>query len=202
MRILHLNDHGSSVGGVEDYIREVACALQDEGHSSLLIYFIPNNTDSLIPEATCIPMAAWPDKAGQAIHRIEEVIAAFRPDVAYVHAVYHPDLMKWLGQRLPSVAYVHAPYPVCPGSAQTLAPKFSRLPTYGGGDLFVQRPDRALLLGTRSAETCAAPGTGARLHLRLSVYGRHPGRQRLHAPIVGSRWHCRRGNSYSCRQFC
>jgi|WetSurMetagenome_2_1015567.scaffolds.fasta_scaffold87837_2 glycosyltransferase involved in cell wall biosynthesis len=120
MRILHLNNYGASVGGVEDYIREVASALLDAGHSSHLVYFAPNKADNLISEATCIPVAAWPDKPGQAIHRIEEVIASFRPDVAYVHAVYHPDLMKWIGQRLPSVAYVHAPYPVCPGSAQYL----------------------------------------------------------------------------------
>jgi len=51
---------------------------------------------------------------------MEQVIATFRPDVAYLHAVHHPTLVAWIAGRLPTVAYVHGPYPVCPGSAQYL----------------------------------------------------------------------------------
>ena len=141
MRILHLNNHGSSVGGVEDYIREVADGLSDAGHSSHLVYFVPHNTDNLIRGATCIPMAAWPYSPRKVIQRIEETIAAFRPDVAYVHAVYHPDLVRWMAQQ---VTDCH----ICPWAVSGLsrvgaipAPKRARLSPYGGGNLHAQRPN-------------------------------------------------------------
>ena len=120
LKILHFNSYGSSVGGAEDYIREVASALADAGHSSHLIYFESSEGASLLANAACIPLAPWPETPDEAIDGIEKAIAAFQPDVAYVHTVLHPDLLGWLGRRLPTVAYVHAPYPVCPGSAQYL----------------------------------------------------------------------------------
>jgi glycosyltransferase involved in cell wall biosynthesis len=48
---------------------------------------------------------------------IEQSIAVFQPDVAYLHAVYDPEIIRWILTRLPSVAYAHGPYLVCPGSA-------------------------------------------------------------------------------------
>jgi glycosyltransferase involved in cell wall biosynthesis len=55
-----------------------------------------------------------------AIDMLGQLITQFAPHVAYVHAVYHPGLIRWLVERLPTVAYVHSPYLVCPGSAQYL----------------------------------------------------------------------------------
>jgi glycosyltransferase involved in cell wall biosynthesis len=179
MRILHLNNHGSSVGGVEDYIREVACALQDAGHSSHLVYFVPNKTDNLIPEATCIPVAAWSDKPDQAIHRIEEAIAAFHPDVAYVHAVYDPKLVNWIAQQLPAVAYIHGPYPVCPGSAQYLR-RSSRVCPHTAG---------AICLFNAQTEHCCW-GRDPLQHLRLlaRVRGFVSAYQTMSAILVGSNY--------------
>ena len=201
MRILHLNDHGSHVGGAEDYISEVASALQDAGHNSHLVHFVQNKTDNLLPGATYTPLAAWPDKPGQAIHRIEEVIAAFRPDVAYVHAVYHPDLVKWIGQRLPSVAYVHAPYPVCPGSAQYLR-RSSRVCPHTAG---------VICLFNAQTEHCCW-GRDPLKHLRLlaRVRGFISAYQSMDAILVGSNYMRRLlirvalllKQSRSCRQFC
>ena len=179
MRILHLNDRGSYVGGVEDYISEVASALHDAGHSSHLVYFVPNKTDNLIPEATCIPMTAWPDKPDQAIHRIEETIAAFRPDAAYVHAVYHPDLMKWIARRLPTIAYIHGPYPVCPGSAQFLR-RSSRVCPHTAG---------AICLLNAQTEHCCW-GRDPLKHLRLLSRGQVfvSAYQAMNAILVGSNY--------------
>ena len=120
MRILHLNHHGSYVGGVEGYIADVTRSLEAEGHPSHLLYFEPDGPGDLIPHSTCAPVPPWPESAVQATRLLDQVIAQFRPDVAFLHVVPHPAVMEWVAQRLPTVAYVHGPYPVCPGSAQYL----------------------------------------------------------------------------------
>ena len=120
MRILHLNQFRSHQGGVEGYIADVARALDRRGHSSHLISFTPDDPSELVTDSTYVPLPDWPVSPDQAADAIEVVIRQFKPDVAYIHAVYHPSLIAWLARRLPSVAYIHAPYPVCPGSAQYL----------------------------------------------------------------------------------
>lgn len=120
MKILHLNHSGSHIGGVEGYIAEVATALQEAGHSSHLVYFAAGDVCKLISHASYAPLPEWPNSPADAIRVLERVILEFRPDLAYIHAVYHPTLVKWVAQHLPTVAYVHGPYLVCPGSAQYL----------------------------------------------------------------------------------
>ena len=120
MRILHLNQFGSRKGGAEGYIADVITALQVRGHESHLIAFAPDDAGKPIAATTYAPTPDWPSSIDAAVGVMNDVIAEFRPDVAYLHAVYHPALVNWLAHRLPSVAYIHAPYPVCPGSAQYL----------------------------------------------------------------------------------
>jgi len=118
MNVLHLNQAGSRVGGVEGYIAEVATALHANGHASHLVYFEPNDPGALIADTTYAFLPEWPQAWVQAQQTLDAVLTRFRPDIAYLHAVYHPGVVDWIAQRLPSVAYVHGPYLVCPGSAQ------------------------------------------------------------------------------------
>jgi glycosyltransferase involved in cell wall biosynthesis len=120
MNILHLNEAGSPVGGAEGYIADVSAALRKAGHSSHLVYFSPDDAGELIPVTTYAPLPEWPAPPLRAVEVLEQVVAEFHPDVAYVHLLYHPFLLRWIARRLPTVAYVHAPYLVCPGSAQYL----------------------------------------------------------------------------------
>lgn len=123
MRILHLNQYGSCVGGGEAYISDVTEALEKAGHSSHLVYFSPDDIGDLISYTTFAPLAPlpkWRYAPTEAVRVLEKVIADFRPDVAYVHMVYHPALVNWIAWRLPTVAYVHGPFVVCPGYAQYL----------------------------------------------------------------------------------
>ncbi len=120
MRILHLNQNSSQQGGAESYIADVAGALLTRGHESHLIAFAPDDTGESIMETTHAPAPDWPLSIATAVSVLSDVISRFRPDVAYLHNVYHPDLVAWVAQRLPAVAYVHGPYMVCPGSAQYL----------------------------------------------------------------------------------
>ncbi len=120
MNILHLNQAGSHVGGAEGYIADVVNALKEAGHHSHLVYFEPDDAGTLIADTTYGFLPEWPRSSAQALQILDRVIASFHPDIAYIHTVYHPSIVEWIAQRLPSVAYVHSPYLVCPGSAQYL----------------------------------------------------------------------------------
>ena len=120
MNILHVNTAGALVGGVEGYIADVSATLHQAGHSSFLIHFSSNDSPGLMPDMRYAPLPEWPAPPVEATRIIDQVSATFHPDVAYLHAVYHPALISWIAERLPTVAYVHGPYPVCPGSAQYL----------------------------------------------------------------------------------
>ncbi len=132
MNILHLNEAGSYIGGVEGYIAEVAAALQAAGHASHLVYFEPDDAGTLLDDTTYAFLPEWPKVSAQAQQTLAGVIARFRPDVAYIHAVYHPGIVEWIAQRLPTVAYVHGPYLVCPGSAQYLRRRAKVCPHIAG----------------------------------------------------------------------
>lgn len=120
VNILHLNQYGSYVGGAEGYIRDLAAALEYAGHSSFLVHFASADAAGLLRNTRYTRLPEWPDPPVEAMRVIEHVIDMFRPDIAYLHAVYHPALIQWIAHRLPTAAYVHSPYPVCPGSAQYL----------------------------------------------------------------------------------
>jgi glycosyltransferase involved in cell wall biosynthesis len=126
VRILHFNQYRSHKGGVESYIADVATALQAAGHESHLVSFTPHEAADLIADTTYVPLSDWPAPIDAATEVIGNVIARFKPDVAYIHAVYNPQLVNWIARRLPAVAYIHGPYPVCPGSSQYLR-KHSRV---------------------------------------------------------------------------
>ena len=119
MKVLHVNDFGSRQGGTEAYIAEVAAALQAVGHESHLVYFKADNAEQMLP-STHIALPAWPASIEATVREIERVIEQFQPDVAYLHVTWHPALVEWLTQRVPTVAFVHAPYMACPGSAKYL----------------------------------------------------------------------------------
>jgi glycosyltransferase involved in cell wall biosynthesis len=116
MRILHFNQFGSNAGGAEGYVADVSVALAMAGHASRLVSLSPNESGELMPGT----VQAAGSHIRDALAGIERAIADFRPDVAYVHAVYEFALVQWIARRLPTVAYVHSPYLVCPGYAQYL----------------------------------------------------------------------------------
>jgi glycosyltransferase involved in cell wall biosynthesis len=177
MRILHFNQFGSHRGGVEGYIADVAAALLTRGHSSHLVALTPNAGGTPLTATTLVSTPDWPSSCVAAVSTIEDVIAEFRPDVAYLHAVYHPALVSWVAQRLPSVAYIHAPYPVCPGSAQYLR-KIARVCPHTAG---------AICLLNAQFEKCCW-GRHPVKHLRLLQRTRHftQAHRKLRRVLVGS----------------
>lgn len=113
MKVLHLNQFGTNVGGVEAYIADVSRALLAAGHQTRLISFAFEDPSGLMPGTTQV------DESGltATLVGIARVIEDFQPDVAYVHAVYDPRVVRYIGNHLPAVAYIHSPYLFCPGYA-------------------------------------------------------------------------------------
>jgi glycosyltransferase involved in cell wall biosynthesis len=179
MRILHLNHFGSNRGGVESYIADVAAALQAHGHASHLIALAPNDSGEPIVTTTHAPTLDWPSSVDSAVSVINDVIARFQPDVAYLHAVYHPGLVSWVAQQLPSIAYMHGPYSVCPGSAQYLRKSSKVCPQTAG----------AICLINAQREKCCW-GRNPRNHWRLLQRTRQFERAQcgLRRIMVGSRF--------------
>jgi len=113
MRILHFNQFGMHVGGVEGYIADVSHALTAAGHETKLVSFASENPDHLMLDTVQVTARDF----DAVVFAIEQVIADFRPDVAYLHVVENPLLVRWICGRLPTIAYVHSPYLFCPGYA-------------------------------------------------------------------------------------
>ncbi|MBN1875882.1 MAG: glycosyltransferase family 4 protein [Anaerolineae bacterium] len=88
-------------------------ALIMAGHETRLVSFASERSDDLMPGTTQVVTS----DVEAALSDIERVIADFRPDVAYTHAVYDPLVLRWIYGRLPAIAYIHSPYLICPGYA-------------------------------------------------------------------------------------
>lgn len=115
MKILHINQYGTHRGGVEGYIADVSRALRAVGHDATLAYFEPHKSTDLLPGATRLAADASLDGL---IAQLDRLIREIKPDVAYIHAIYQPQVVSWIAKTLPTLAYVHGPYLVCPGFTQ------------------------------------------------------------------------------------
>lgn len=117
MRILHFNHHGTDVGGVEGYIIDASHALKRAGHESGLVYFEQDEPGDLLAD-----ISEFHEIVGSANQEylLTQALDHFKPDIAFIHAVYDSIIVEWLIERLPVLTYVHGPYLVCPGSAQYL----------------------------------------------------------------------------------
>lgn len=113
MRILHFNQFGTYAGGVEGYINDVSRALISAGHLTQLVSFASAKPEDLMPGTVQVDAS----DPGEILSGITRVVESFRPDVAYIHAVYDPRIVRWIVDLVPSIAYIHSPYLVCPGYA-------------------------------------------------------------------------------------
>lgn len=120
MKILHFNQHGTHIGGVEGYIADVSSALSGSGHSVGLVYFSSHDREPLLPNTMYVPLDRKSSARKDNFEDLKRAIDTFKPDVAFIHAVYQSEIVKQVRAFLPSIAYVHGPYLVCPGSAHYL----------------------------------------------------------------------------------
>ena len=131
MRILHFNQFGRYAGGVESYIADVSRALALAGHEAQLISIASEPPNGLMPGT--LQVIAPNLKA--TLSGIDGMIADFLPDVAYMHALYDPLIVRWICGRLPAIR-------VCAWSLRGLSWQCALL-----APIISRRADRAAGLG-------------------------------------------------------
>lgn len=114
MRILHLDDHFALQGGIGQYVVSLADLLAKHGHENVVAYRDPTTPPTELVQSYLLAGAPQ-DQIGALGALIEEQ----RPDVAMVHHLSRPELVRAVGEWLPTAAYVHGFPIVCPGLAKS-----------------------------------------------------------------------------------
>ena len=134
MRIIHFLESYANIGGAEAYAHQVISWCERQGHTNVIIYATAHPSERQYPVESGfhVPQPTYPQSAKSAIRKIKKIVADERTDVAFIHHVYHPDIIKSITDQLPSVAYVQGPYLFCPGFRQYL-PRSERLCPHTAG---------------------------------------------------------------------
>lgn len=110
MKILHIDDRFTPQGGVGQYILELSALLTTRGHVSMVVCRKASGGGDATASARVLP-AGLP----VAIDALQTAIGDFAPDVAMIHHVSSPELIRAVTGLVPAVAYVHGFVAVCPG---------------------------------------------------------------------------------------
>lgn len=136
MRIIHFLENYARVGGAEAYAHQAIGYLERAGHENVVVYATahPPELQFEARRGYHVPQPAYPQPPGAATERIGHLITAERPDVAFIHHVYHPQVVRFVLDRLPAIAYVQGPYLFCPGHRQYL-PRSERICPHVAGPI-------------------------------------------------------------------
>lgn len=154
MKILHVNDVYDVRGGVQQYLVAVADLLASAGYANAIVYRQQS--------VHTIQDSPWPayrlegDDEALLARALQQLITQEQADVAYIHHVASPALVRAVAKALPAVAYVHGFSALCPG----LAKYFRR------GDQVCERPFGWGCVPMHYLRRCSAarrPSTLARL---------------------------------------
>lgn len=117
MKILHVNDHYTAYGGVEQYLLSVVELLAAGGHENVILY--------QLDEPGTIEQGLWPayqlppsSDGAQLATFLKSIITAEQVDAAYIHHVASAEVVTAVVRALPAVVYVHGFTAVCPGMAK------------------------------------------------------------------------------------
>jgi glycosyltransferase involved in cell wall biosynthesis len=134
MRILHVNKFLYRRGGAEAYMLDVAAAQAEAGHE-IAFYGMRHPENPTLPFQDAFPPLVELEPPPRGLRRratatgrmlyspssrrgIEEVVRAFRPDVAHLHNIYHqlsPSVLRPLrDQGIPMVMTLHDYKLICP----------------------------------------------------------------------------------------
>lgn len=174
MKILHLDDRFSAQGGVGQYILVLVDLLGRHGHESVVTYRDPNTTP-------CTSVRAYLLSAGDEaeVAALRQIVSREQPDVALIHHVSSPNLIRALAAQLPTVVYVHGFLAVCPGLAKY----------YRRGDQVCEQPfGWRCFLWNYSRRCSSARHPATMLRLMKNTAGLKAAYQSVAQLVVGSRY--------------
>lgn len=118
MKILHINDTYAMTGGIARYLFEVMALLEQQGHENVVIY--QQEHERTVTDHRAVYYTPSTDNHNQFATRqsLHHILDKEKPDTAFLHAVYDPDIVAQIAAHLPTVAYIHGFHTVCPGLAK------------------------------------------------------------------------------------
>lgn len=116
MKILHLNDHLSAVGGVETYLLGLVPLLEERGHEVMVGY--SSGDGSVVSRSERLTYL------GSIRHRdilpgreeVEALIHRFEPDVVHLHGIHNLGAIQAVVASERAVMHGHDYRPICPAS--------------------------------------------------------------------------------------
>jgi glycosyltransferase involved in cell wall biosynthesis len=115
MRLLIVNHHRTLVGGVETYLSALMPALAAAGHEIFFLHEVGENEPG--PPIALPPNAR--SFAATDLSKAFAAIEAWRPDIAYMHAMHNLELQGSVIDRFPSIAFAHGYYGLCISGSKT-----------------------------------------------------------------------------------
>lgn len=118
MRVVHINEHATAVGGVEVYLHDLASRLNAEGVEQQYWYAVGESaavgcSALQLPEISRIGRRA--EREG--LSAVQRLLRAFRPDVIHLHRVYNPGVMRACVEYGPTVVTCHDYLYLCPAAS-------------------------------------------------------------------------------------
>jgi glycosyltransferase involved in cell wall biosynthesis len=118
MKILHLTEHFSPVGGLEQYLFSVLAASRADGHESIVAYGLRTGRE---PTSAGLPVEYLPGLASPAplpkesLECLGALAERHRPDVAVIHEIFNREAVSRIVASIPSIRFLHGHKLVCPG---------------------------------------------------------------------------------------
>ncbi|MGB3082596.1 MAG: glycosyltransferase family 4 protein [Candidatus Omnitrophota bacterium] len=109
MKILFANRYINELGGIEQYIEDVASRLKEKGHHTGIVHWDESKGAPHFNEAHRIS-AIWDNELdidGKTLDRLDEVLKEFSPDIVYLHAVENKKVIDYFAGKARTVRYVH-----------------------------------------------------------------------------------------------
>ena len=113
MRILMAGVSRTVRGGAETYQRSIISALCSAGHEVAFLHELTSADGQPTLDGEAPGLSRWCVAKGGLATALQNV-AAWRPDVAYVHGLNSPLLETALLNQFPAVLYAHGYYGTCP----------------------------------------------------------------------------------------
>lgn len=123
MKIMHLCDWYTAIGGAEKLMFDVLKAIEELGHENIIVTNQhPNQISTgerieLQVENVEMPFSLYDfsfhSKIKRCIKKVDHIIDMYRPDVCHIHSCQNPYLVRFLLSKLPCVRNIHDPRLYC-----------------------------------------------------------------------------------------
>lgn len=136
MKILHINDLYREFGGAERYLLNVCTALEDLGHTIVVISSSEGRKIHYPGRREYFLQPSWGIRSGlRLLNAYKDIIRKEDPDLIYIHNTHYfvsPLIIRAIHRMKPTVRFVHDVRLICP-SGKKIIPRSNRVCLEGAG---------------------------------------------------------------------